>query len=88
MTLNGAPSRGVLIWPTVNKWPIRRRLRAGATSLITLRLSIPVLPETKTNIIGFRNRYALGEQVELLCSSDFSRPKPALGWFINGQRVS
>lgn len=48
----------------------------------------PVLPSSRLQVVGLKNRYSLGDQVELQCSSDFSRPAAALSWFVNGQRVS
>lgn len=47
-----------------------------------------MLPHLKLAAAGLKSSYALGERVELQCSSDFSRPPGALAWFINGQRVS
>lgn len=57
--------------------------------LITIILQyITVLPQTRLNVNGFKQRYSLDDRVELACSSDFTRPRAALAWFVNGQRVS
>lgn len=48
-----------------------------------------VLPRARPKVSGLKQRYALGDRVELLCAGDYSRPVAALAWLINGElRVS
>lgn len=61
---------------------------ANVMPILPLACKPKVLPQSRLAVSGFKSRYALGERVELVCSSNFSRPRGALAWFINDLRVS
>lgn len=48
---------------------------------------IPVLPEEGPKISGGKARYQVGENVDINCTSGFSRPPVKLFWMINGDSV-
>lgn len=71
--------------PTVRNLSVRV---LGQTIASNRNWTEPVLPASRLSVIGFRTRYSLGDTLELSCATDYSRPRPALAWFINNQLVS
>jgi hypothetical protein len=56
--------------------------------LIVSSESVPVLPKGGPVIDGGKQRYSLGDTVDLNCTSTNSKPAADLFWSINGEPVS